>query len=314
LTYHVPVLLAEVVDLLAPRPGDVAVDLTLGGGGYAQALLEKLGPEGKLIGIDQDEDALAEAGRRLQGFPGFTAVKGNFGDFSELLGERAIGEVDRCVLDLGVSSHQLDQIERGFSFRGDAPLDMRMDREAPTTAASLLAELEYQDLVRILREYGEERFASSIARAVIREREKAPLETTGQLVRIIEGAVPGAARRGPIHPATRTFQALRIAVNEELEALESVIPQIVDRLAPGGRLAVVAYHSLEDRIVKEKLLSYSGRCVCPREFPVCRCNPKKILEIVTRKPVRPGSEEVERNPRSRSAKLRVAERVQSNRL
>lgn len=309
MTYHVPVLLAEVLDLLAPRPGDIAVDLTLGGGGYAQALLERVGPTGTVIGVDQDEDALAEATRRLQGYPGFVAVKGNFGDFSELLGERAIGEVHRCVLDLGVSSHQLDRIDRGFSFRGDAPLDMRMDRSSPTTAASLLAELEWGELVRLLREYGEERYAPSIARALVREREKAPLETTGQLVRIIEGAVPGAARRGPIHPATRTFQALRIAVNQELEVLERAIPQIVDRLAPGGRLAVVAYHSLEDRIVKEKLLSYSGRCICPREFPVCRCNPIKVLEIVTRKPVRPGPEEVERNPRSRSARLRVAERV-----
>ncbi|GMU57063.1 MAG: ribosomal RNA small subunit methyltransferase H [Candidatus Xenobia bacterium] len=312
MNYHVPVLLEEVVDLLEPQPGDVAVDLTLGGGGYAQAILDKLGAAGKLIGIDQDEDALAEAGRRLRGYPGFTAVKGNFGDFSELLDERAVGEVNRCVLDLGVSSHQLDRLERGFSFRGDAPLDMRMDRDAAGTAADLLAVAEWEELVRILREYGEERYASSIARAVVREREKAPIETTGQLVRIIEGAVPAAARRGPIHPATRTFQALRIAVNRELEQLERVIPQIVDRLAPGGRLAVVAYHSLEDRIVKEKLLSYSGRCVCPREFPVCRCNPVRVLEIVTRKPVRPGPEEVERNPRSRSARLRVAERVGRN--
>jgi len=263
-----------------------------------------------LIGIDQDREALQAAGRRLAGF-GTAArlVHGNFGDLGQHLEELGITALDGFILDLGVSSHQLDSADRGFSFQQDAPLDMRMDASSGTTAADLLNDLPEPELERIIRDYGEERWAKRIAAFIVRARQDAPLETTLQLVDIVKGAVPKAKWDERIHPATRTFQAVRIALNRELETLEKGLHAAVDRLKPGGRGVVISFHSLEDRIVKHIFREYATGCTCPRNFPVCSCNNKPRVRVLTGRPVTATAQEIEINPRSRSAKLRAVEKL-----
>lgn len=307
--YHVPVLADEVLDFLAPRPGQTVIDGTLGGGGHALRLGEKLQPTGRLVVIDQDPAALEEAENRLKGLSlTIIPIRGNFRNLSRLLDERSIGSVDGILLDLGVSSHQLDAGERGFSFRAEAPLDMRMDPESGETAAELLARLDERELVRIFFELGEERWAARIARFIVDRRAREPILTTRHLADTVLAAVPKGARPADIHPATRVFQALRIAVNDELGALRDALDAGVNRLARGGRIAVIAYHSLEDRIVKQAFARFAGKCECPPGLPVCRCGAIEVVRVVTRKPVVPSAAEIAANPRARSAKLRVAEK------
>jgi 16S rRNA (cytosine1402-N4)-methyltransferase len=307
---HEPVLRRETLELLAPRAGGTLVDATLGGGGHAEALLELLGPDGKLLGVDRDPAALEIACRRLARFGNrFTALRGNHGDLVELLHEAGTFVVDGILFDLGLSSMQLDDPSRGFSFRADGPLDMRMDPGSPRSAAQFLADCSEEELRRVLRDYGEERMAGAIARAVVRERARGPITRTGQLAAIVERVLGPGAKRFRIHPATRTFQALRIVVNGEVEDLSRVIAKAVSLLRRGGRVAVISYHSLEDRAIKRTFRELAERCTCPRDLPVCGCGKENLLRLLTRKAVRPGPPEVSHNPRSRSAKLRAAERL-----
>jgi 16S rRNA (cytosine1402-N4)-methyltransferase len=307
---HRPVLFDEVMRCLAPQPGATLVDGTLGPGGHAEGLLERIGPEGRLYGIDRDTEALELARRRLERFgPAFVPLHGVHEEMRELLADRDVGEVDGILLDLGVSSLQLDEPRRGFSFRRDGPLDMRMDPGRGCTAADLLTEISEADLARILHRFGEERQARAIARAIVRRRTERPIGTTGELARLVEQVLGPAARRFRIHPATRTFQALRIAVNGEIEGLERLVEEAVGLLRPGGRLAVIAYHSLEDRAVKRQMRALADRCVCPPKLPVCGCGRESLIRLVTTRPVRPAESEIRENPRSRSARLRVAERL-----
>lgn len=308
--FHRPVMVAEIIASLRCRAGAVYVDGTLGGGGHAEAILENTAPDGLLIGIDADGDALREAGRRLERFGARKIlVKGNFANMETILAGMNIGEVDGILLDLGVSSHQLDTAERGFSFTLDAPLDMRMDRSRGIGACELINTLSGDELARIIRDYGEERMAKRIARAIVESRTVSPLRTTAQLAAVVAGAVPG--QRGPvrIHPATRTFQALRIAVNDELASLRKAVAAGAERLREGGRFSVIAFHSLEDRIVKNAFRAAEKGCLCPPDLPVCACGGKPKLKVITRKPVVPGEAEIRDNPRARSAKLRTAERI-----
>lgn len=306
---HVSVLLEECVKYLNIRPDGVYVDGTLGMGGHSEAIASRL-TTGRLIGIDRDDRALAFAGKRLAPFGDrVTLVKGNFGDLNALLDSVGAGNVDGMMFDLGVSSPQLDNAERGFSYRKDAPLDMRMDETAPLTAREIVNTWSEAELRSIFWRYGEERYAGRIAAAVVERRETRPVETTGQLVDIIRKTMPAAALREKQHPAKRCFQALRIAVNDELGSLERMLEQAPDRLKPGGRLLVISFHSLEDRIVKEAIRKREAGCTCPKEFPVCTCGFVQTLRSVTRKPVSPTAEETERNPRARSARLRIVERV-----
>jgi 16S rRNA (cytosine1402-N4)-methyltransferase len=304
---HTSVLLEETLHFLSVLSGKTYVDATLGMGGHAQAILET--PETKLIGIDQDEDAIRLAGKRLERFGDrVQLVKSNFSAIKEILSTLQIEKIDGLIVDLGVSSLQLDSEERGFSFRSDAPLDMRMDRGGGNTAADLLAELSEEDIANIIYRFGEERFSRRIARRIV-ERRKAgePVTTTKQLAELVERSV----KRSPkdkIHPATRTFQALRIAVNREIEILEDFINDAVDVLSPGGRLVVISFHSLEDRIVKQTFQKLAGKCLCPPRIPQCVCGAAKKIEILTRKPVIAGDSEIDENPRARSAKLRAAQR------
>jgi 16S rRNA (cytosine1402-N4)-methyltransferase len=304
---HTSVLLEETLHFLSVLSGKTYVDATLGMGGHAQAILET--PETKLIGIDQDEDAIRLAGKRLERFGDrVKLVKSNFSAIKEILSTLQIEKIDGLIVDLGVSSLQLDSEERGFSFRSDAPLDMRMDRGGGDTAADLLAELSEEDIANIVYRFGEERFSRRIARRIV-ERRKAgePVTTTKQLAELVERSV----KRSPkdkIHPATRTFQALRIAVNREIEILEDFINDAVDVLSPGGRLVVISFHSLEDRIVKQTFQKLAGKCLCPPRIPQCVCGAAKKIEILTRKPVIAGDSEIDENPRARSAKLRAAQR------
>jgi len=307
---HEPVLLRAAVELLAPRADGAIVDATLGAGGHAEALLEALGPDGRLFGIDRDPVALEAAGRRLARFGDrFRALRGNHDDLVELLREAGLFAVDGILFDLGLSSMQLDDPDRGFSFRSDGPLDMRMDPDSPLTAERFLADCSEEELQRVLRTYGEERMARAIARAVVRERERGPLTRTGQLAAIVERVLGPRARRFRIHPATRTFQALRIAVNGEVEGLGDLITGAVSILRRGGRVVVISYHSLEDRAIKRSFRELAERCTCPRDLPVCGCGRENLLRVLTRQAVRPEADEVERNPRSRSARLRAAERL-----
>jgi 16S rRNA (cytosine1402-N4)-methyltransferase len=308
--YHIPVLADEVLDLLAPRPGQTVIDGTLGGGGHALRLGEKLQPTGRLVVIDQDPAALEEAENRLKGLSlSIIPIRGNFRNLSSLLDERSIASVDGVLLDLGVSSHQLDAGERGFSFRAEAPLDMRMGPTEGETAAELLARLDERELTRILFEFGEERWAARIARFVVDRRSHDPIWTTKQLADVVMAAVPKGARPADIHPATRVFQALRIAVNDELGALRDALHSAVRLLARGGRIAVISYHSLEDRIVKQAFARFAGKCECPPRLPICQCGATEVIRLVTRKPVVPTAGETAANPRARSAKLRVAEKL-----
>lgn len=307
---HQSVLPEEVIQFLNPHQGGVYLDGTLGGGGHARLILERCTPAGMLIGIDQDKEALQAASQRLADF-GTAArlVHGNFGELEQHLDRLGIPALDGFILDLGVSSHQLDSAGRGFSFQQDAPLDMRMDTSRGETAADLLNNLPEPELERIIRDYGEDRWAKRIAAFIARARQEAPIVTTLQLVDIVKGAVPKAKWEERIHPATRTFQAVRIAVNRELEILEKGLRAAIDRLKPNGRGVVISFHSLEDRIVKHIFREYATGCTCPRNFPVCACNNKPRVRVLTNRPVTAAGQEIEDNPRSRSAKLRAVEKL-----
>lgn len=306
---HKPVLLDECLEALAIRPDGVYLDGTLGRAGHSLEILRRLTAGGRLIGLDRDGTALEAARVRLAEYADrVTLVHSNFSRLAEVLDDLHIDAVDGMLFDLGVSSPQLDDAERGFSYMHDAPLDMRMDRTAGLTARDVVNGWSYEELRRILFEYGEERYAPAIARAIVRARETAPVKTTLELVEIIKSAMPPAALREKQHPAKRSFQAIRIAVNGELDALPPMLRAAVDGLNPGGRLAVITFHSLEDRIVKRTLAELARGCVCPPEFPVCVCGKKPQVRLVTRKPVTAGGAELEENPRARSAKLRVAEK------
>lgn len=307
---HVTVLLQEAVEALQVKPGGVYLDGTLGGGGHTEAILRQSGPDGVVYGIDRDWDALRAAGERLAAFgERLKPLHGNFHDAKALLAAQGVAQLDGVVLDLGVSSFQFDEGERGFSFQEDAYLDMRMDQSCGRTAADLCNTLTQEELTRIIRDYGEERWAARIAAFILQAREKKPVETTGELVSIIKAAIPKGARRDGPHPARRTFQALRIAVNDELEPLSQALEELVSLLAPGGRLAVITFHSLEDRIVKQTFKRLQNPCTCPPKAPVCTCGKLPVAQVVTRKPILPSPAEVEQNPRSRSAKLRVVQKL-----
>ncbi|MBO4853908.1 MAG: 16S rRNA (cytosine(1402)-N(4))-methyltransferase RsmH [Oscillospiraceae bacterium] len=306
---HKPVLLEACLDALAIRPNGVYVDATMGRAGHSLEIVRRL-DGGRLIGIDRDESAICAARVRLADYADrVTLVHSNFDRIGEILDELRISAVDGMLFDLGVSSPQLDDAQRGFSYKNDAPLDMRMDRAAPLTAREVVNTWPYEELRRILFVYGEERYAPAIAAAICRAREKRPVETTQELAELIRDAMPAKALREKQHPAKRSFQAIRIAVNGELEALESVLGAAADRLKAGGRLAVISFHSLEDRIVKRTMQEWATGCICPPEFPVCVCGRKPIMKMITRKPVTAGEAELAYNPRSRSAKLRVAEKL-----
>jgi 16S rRNA (cytosine1402-N4)-methyltransferase len=307
---HVPVLADEVRELLAVQPGETVVDATFGAGGHAALLAEDLRGEGKLVAIDRDPGAKAYFERFRQRAGG---VQARFlrGEFSLVLGQLAANDVqaDAILLDLGVSSMQLDRPERGFSYAADAPLDMRMDTAAELSARELVNEADERELALIFRRYGEERYARQIARAIVRRRQERPFTRTGELADTIKQAIPTPARFGDGHPAKRVFQALRIAVNDELGALEAALPAAVRMLRPGGRIAVISFHSLEDRIVKRFVREQARGCTCPPEFPICTCGHEPVLRELTRKPARPSARELELNPRAASAKLRAAAKV-----
>lgn len=302
--HHIPVLLNEAVNALNIRPDGVYVDGTLGGGGHAQLIASKLNNNGKLLGIDRDMEALEAATVRV---PGLVAVHGNFHSLPNILRTHGIAKIDGILLDLGVSSHQLDTAGRGFSYRFDGPLDMRMDTTRETTAADIVNTAAQAELERILYQYGEERHTPRIVRAIIASREKNVITTTQELVTIIEAAVPPHPRTH--HPAMRTFMALRIAVNDELAPLERALTDIAAYLNPGGRLAVITFHSLEDRIVKHTFRKLANPCTCPRDIPYCACGKKPQLHVITRRPILPGASELINNNRAHSAKLRIAEKI-----
>ena len=312
--HHLPVLLQECLDGLSIKQTGVYLDCTLGGAGHSSEILKRLDASGTLIGIDRDADAIEAATARLAAVSAparFIPLRGNFHDAPELLEEAGIDRgLDGVLIDLGVSSHQLDVRERGFSYHDDAPLDMRMDRSQALTAREIVNTWSEDALNRILRDYAEEKWARHIARVICDRRKAAPIERTSQLVDLVDAAIPKKFRQGDgSHPARRTFQALRIAVNDELEPLEPALRALVNLLNPGGRLCVITFHSLEDRIVKNTFRSLADPCTCPKSFPVCVCGKKPMVKLVTRKPITASSEELERNPRSRSASLRVAEKL-----
>ena len=303
-------LLEECLEALAIRPGGTYLDGTLGRAGHSLEILRRL-KGGRLIGIDRDMTAIEAARERLAEYKDHvTLVHGNFCDLGEILSSLHVDKVDGMLFDLGVSSPQLDEAQRGFSYMHDAPLDMRMDTSAALDARQVVNTWSGEELRRILYEYGEERYAPQIARAIVRRREERPLETTGELVEVIRSAMPAQALREKQHPAKRSFQAIRIAVNGELDALAPMLRSAAEGLKPGGRLAVITFHSLEDRIVKQTMRELATGCICPPEFPVCVCGRKPKLKLVTRKPIVSGAAELEENPRARSAKLRVAERTE----
>ena len=307
-TDHVPVLAEEVRDLLAVRPGHTVVDATFGAGGHARVLARELAGKGRLIAVDRDA-SVRPYFERFQRAAGVQArfLRGDFGIVLPQLADNGV-EADAVLLDLGVSSMQLDRAERGFSYAVDAPLDMRMDESGPVTARDLVNEWDERELALIFRRYGEERFARQIAHAVVRRRAERPFERTGDLVETIKAAIPAPRRFGDGHPAKRVFQALRIAVNDELAALERALPAAVAMLRPDGRIAVISFHSLEDRIVKRFFVAQARGCVCPPDLPVCVCGREPALRLVTRKAVRPSPHEIAENPRSASARLRVAQK------
>ena len=307
--HHRSVLLDECIEQLAIRPDGIYLDGTLGGAGHSREIAKRL-TTGRLIGVDRDETALAAAGERLAEFGDrVTLVHSNFKEIDAILDGLGISGVDGMLFDLGVSSPQLDDAQRGFSYLHDAPLDMRMDKTDRLTAREVVNEYPQDELRRILYEYGEERYAPSIAAAIVRRREEAPIETTLELVDVIRSAMPAKALREKQHPAKRSFQAIRIAVNGELAAVEEMMARAIDRLNPGGRLCVITFHSLEDRIVKSAIAQAAKGCTCPPEFPVCVCGKKPLVKNLTRKPIEAGEQELEENPRARSAKLRVAEKL-----
>ena len=307
---HKSVLLQECIDALNIRPDGIYLDGTLGGAGHSSQIARRLTEGGRLIGVDRDRTALAAAKERLAPYADrVTLVHSNFAEIDVILDSLGIPAVDGMLFDLGVSSPQLDDASRGFSYMADAPLDMRMDKDDVLTAGEVVNTWPQGELRRILYDYGEERYAPQIAAAICRAREKAPVETTLELVDIIRSAMPAQALREKQHPAKRSFQAIRIAVNDELGAVSRMMQAAVGRLNPGGRLAVITFHSLEDRIVKSEMQQAARGCTCPPEFPVCVCGKKPLVKLVTRKPIVSGPAELEENPRARSAKLRVAEKL-----
>ena len=306
---HRSVLLEETVNGLNIRPDGIYVDGTLGGGGHAYEICRRLGDKGSIVGIDQDEAAIEAAGIRLKDFgEKVTIVRSNYCEMKSVLQRLGIDKVDGIVLDLGVSSYQLDTAERGFSYREDAPLDMRMDRRQTMTARDIVNDYSEKDLYRVIRDYGEDKFAKNIAKHIVIEREKRSIETTGQLTEIIRGAIPMKFQKKSGHPAKRTFQAIRIELNRELDVLKNSLDEMIDLLNPGGRLCIITFHSLEDRIVKSAFKKNEDPCTCPPDFPVCVCGKVSKGSILTRKPILPGPEEMEENSRSKSAKLRIFER------
>ena len=307
--HHISVLLNECIDNLNIRPDGIYVDGTMGGGGHSLEIAKRL-TTGRLICIDQDPNAHEAAGKRLAEYKDrITFVRDNFGNIANILDSLGIEKIDGMLLDIGVSSHQLDEAERGFSYQQDAPLDMRMNPDRPFSAYDVVNGYDEDELDRVIFTYGEERWARRIAQFIVKEREAKPIETTGELVDIIKKAVPKGARKDGPHPAKRTFQAIRIEVNGELEVLQRAIDDVAARLAVGGRLCIITFHSLEDRIVKEAFRKQVNPCICPPQFPVCVCGKKPLGRVITRKPILPSKEELEENPRSRSAKLRVLEGV-----
>lgn len=306
---HVSVLLNECLEGLNIKENGIYVDGTLGGAGHSSEILKRLSNEGRLIGIDQDTDALKAAKERLKDYSNVTFVHSNFSNIENVLNNLNIDGVDGILMDLGVSSYQLDEGERGFSYMKDAPLDMRMNRENDFSAYNVVNEYSEEDLYRIIRDYGEEKFAKRIASFIVENRQEKNIETTLELVEIIKNAIPAKARREGPHPAKRTFQAIRIEVNSELSILNKTIEDGVEKLNKGGRMAIITFHSLEDRIVKNKFRDLAVSCRCPKEFPVCVCGEKAKVKIISRKAIEPTKEEVEINPRSRSAKLRVIEKL-----
>lgn len=308
--HHVPVLLGQTLEALEIKPDGIYVDCTLGGAGHAAEIARRLGPGGLLIGLDQDESALKAASERLGPFGDrVRTVKINFEHIAPVIDRLGVGPVDGVLMDIGVSSHQLDEAERGFSFHQEAPLDMRMDRDNPVSAATVVGEWSEGEIARILWEYGEERWSKRIAGFIVKVRQQAPLRTTGDLVEVIKAAIPAAARREGGHPARRTFQAIRIAVNDELGVLQRGLEGALSVLRPGGRLAVITFHSLEDRIVKQTFARWASPCTCPPSLPVCACGKKPVAGLVLRKPVTAAPDELDQNPRSRSAKLRAVARL-----
>ncbi len=307
---HRSVLLDECMQGLAIKPDGVYLDGTAGGGGHSSEIARRLSNDGLLIAIDQDETAVAVVTERLSSF-GLRArvVRNNFCELKEVCREQGIEEIDGLLLDLGVSSYQLDTPERGFSYQADAPLDMRMDKRKSLSAYEVVNTYSQEKLKKILFDYGEERYAPAIASAIVKQREQHPIETTAELSNLIKYAIPPAAREGGHHPAKRSFQAIRIEVNAELDVIEPAIRDAVSLLRRGGRIAIITFHSLEDRIVKQTFADLASGCTCPRDFPVCVCGKKPLVKVVTKKPILPSKEELEENPRSRSAKLRVAEKL-----
>ncbi len=310
---HKPVLLRETIEGLSIKPGGIYLDGTIGGGGHSYEIAKRLTEGGKLIGTDRDEEALEAAKIRLSEFSDrVTIVHRNYGEFREVMEELGIEKLDGILLDLGVSSHQFDDMSRGFSYREDAPLDMRMDRREKMTAADIVNGYTEQELYRVIRDYGEEPFAKNIAKHIAVMREQEPVTTTFQLVECIKRAIPAKIREKGGHPAKRTFQALRIELNQELRVLENSLSEMVDALAPGGRIAIITFHSLEDRIVKNAFRTAENPCICPPDFPVCVCGRKSKGKVITRKPITAAAEELAENPRAHSAKLRIFERGEEN--
>ena len=307
---HRPVLYEETLEALNIRPGGVYADGTLGGGGHAEGVLRRLKGTGRFIGIDRDEAAVQAAGERLKAYPNASVVRGNYEDMKEILGSFGIERADGILLDLGVSSYQFDEAERGFSYREDAPLDMRMDRRDALTAYDVVNGYTEKELFRLIRDYGEERFAQNIAKHIVSERAKAPVRTTLELAEIIKQSIPARMRENG-HPAKKTFQAIRIEVNRELEILKDSIGSLIGLLGPGGRLCIISFHSLEDRIVKSAFRTAEDPCICPKDFPKCVCGRKPEGRVVTRKPVTAGEEELKENNRAHSAKLRVFEKTEA---
>ena len=309
---HRSVLLNETVDSLNIKPDGIYVDGTLGGGGHAYEVAKRLGPSGRIIGIDQDADAIAAATERLKDYKDkVTIVRSNYRNIREVLEGLRIQKADGIYLDLGVSSYQLDTVNRGFTYRENAPLDMRMDQRNEKTAADIVNDYGEMELYRVIRDYGEEKFAKNIAKHIVQARKTGRIETTDQLVEIIKAAIPAKMRAEGGHPAKRTFQALRIELNQELEVLNESIATMIGLLNPGGRLSIITFHSLEDRIVKTRFRTNENPCICPPDFPVCVCGRKSRGKVITKKPIVPGDEEITENRRSKSSKLRVFERGDS---
>ena len=307
---HRSVLLDECIEGLNIKPDGIYVDGTAGGGGHSYHIAERLTGGGRLIAIDRDDAAIAAAGERLKPFADrVTIVRNNFSSIADVCMMLGVDKIDGVLLDLGVSSYQLDTAERGFTHNADAPLDMRMDRRGELDAFTVVNTYSFDQLKKVIYNYGEERFAPKIASAIVNRREKELIKTTGELVDIIKSAIPAAAREGGHHPAKRTFQAIRIEVNGELDAIEPTIRSATKLLAPGGRIAIITFHSLEDRIVKQTYAELAKGCDCPKSLPICVCGKKPEVDVLTRKPILPSAEEIESNPRSRSAKLRIAEKI-----